>query len=394
MVKILLFDVDGVLIKPIGYRKAYFDTCAWIIEQTGMDASLPGKDIPALFESYGVTSEWDMLALTMSILMESFCQQTGWVILSGTVAEMLLELSARQYPKVEVNYRQSIQQLSDLFHLGDIPSLAVYQHCQPNHFACLNQQALLEDILCHTRSVQQCFITSLFQNFVLGKDQYQENYRLPARLNCESYLRTYDQALISPKWTDWIRSADHDPAYQFAALTARPSLGPRMSDSGDFWDYSPEAELALDVIKLPELCLMGYGRLQFIAADLGTHADSLIKPSPFHALAAIFAILSGSEKQGLQIAAAFVKDATRASLNALLEAKKIVLSDAMEIAVFEDSQGGVRSVLGAVEMLQNAGILVTARIFGVTENVDKIQSLNAVGATVFSIINEALEAYI
>ena len=60
------------------------------------------------------------------------------------------------------------------------------------------------------------------------------------------------------------------------------------------------------------------------------------------------------------------------------------------ISVFEDTPGGLASVINAGKVLKNAGILVDIRALGVTREKTKKIALESQGAKVFPDINAAL----
>jgi hypothetical protein len=86
-----------------------------------------------------------------------------------------------------------------------------------------------------------------------------------------------------------------------AAFTARPSAPPREIESPPL-GYAPEAEIALDLVALPDIPLISFGRLQYLGEQRGYDPEVLVKPSPVQALAGISAALTGDEWSALQAA--------------------------------------------------------------------------------------------
>jgi FMN phosphatase YigB (HAD superfamily) len=69
--KILLFDMDGVLLESHGYHLALQETVRRMALALGFwDASLSSNDIAA-FEAGGITSEWDVAAISTALLLET-----------------------------------------------------------------------------------------------------------------------------------------------------------------------------------------------------------------------------------------------------------------------------------------------------------------------------------
>lgn len=66
---LLLLDVDGVLVHPLGYRdalRATVDHFAGRMGQTVVDIT---DDEIAVFEACGITNEWDSGAICVSALL-------------------------------------------------------------------------------------------------------------------------------------------------------------------------------------------------------------------------------------------------------------------------------------------------------------------------------------
>ena len=381
--RILLFDIDGVLVKPFGYRKAYFETCKWIIGQGNLQINLPAEDIPALFESFGVTSEWDMLSITASIMLDSVLEENQISLESDKLEQALLELASIEKNWIEIDFRQHIQSISSTYNSHEIPSIGLLK--SGRKYLTNIPDKILKDMLEDTRSAHNTLITRVFQNLVLGTKTFQETYQLEPLIDCNSYLRTFDSPLLSAQIKDLLDQQKKSGEVLFAALTARPSLQPRDAKTIGSVNFSPEAELALDVIGMPDMPLIGYGRLQYIEQFVDMNADLLIKPDPFHALAAIFSLLANSESSGLEAA---IETQKTKKLPQWVHDK---IDNPLSICVFEDSQGGIRSVISAAKLLQQLGINTSTKLYGITNNKDKKQTLENLDAVIFPDINDALK---
>ncbi|HAD05709.1 MAG TPA: hypothetical protein DCE76_00960, partial [Anaerolineaceae bacterium] len=69
MVNIFLLDIDGVLVKPGGYRTALHRTIAFFLQQLELPENFNlTEDEIGNFEAHGITSEWDMIPLTFASL--------------------------------------------------------------------------------------------------------------------------------------------------------------------------------------------------------------------------------------------------------------------------------------------------------------------------------------
>ena len=146
--------------------------------------------------------------------------------------------------------------------------------------------------------------------------------------------------------------------------------------------YSPEAELALDVVGLSAAPLVGYGQVCQLAELSGHSPEEMVKPSPVQALAAIGAALERGD-----------------TLPALLGAERLFFKgDAsfyhglppLEVHIFEDAAGGVRAVRQACALLVKAGLEVTVLAWGISANVDKVATLRQAGADIYSDVNQAI----
>lgn len=126
--------------------------------------------------------------------------------------------------------------------------------------------------------------------------------------------------------------------------------------------YAPEAELALDLVGMKGVPLIAFGKLEYIAAQHQLDPATLVKPSPFQALAGILAAWTGEELSALK--AAYNWHST-----GMLNGRFSVLPKSFELIVVEDTMGGIRSVRAAGEILQKAGFDITVRVFGLTSGI-------------------------
>ena len=211
---------------------------------------------------------------------------------------------------------------------------------------------LRKNLLTDTRNVRNSHTMRVFQHYTLGSEKFMETYDLPAELETESFLLTHDRPMINHE----IRTRLLHPNHRLAVFTGRPCAPPReVRDSHN--GYAPEAELALELVGLPDIPLIGYGRLDYLAKQHGLDAATLLKPSPVQALAAIVAAFSGEEWTAVQAAADW--QAT-GRLNGVFSR----LPSSFELIVVEDTMGGIKSTLKAGEILQRAGKEITIQTLG------------------------------
>lgn len=370
--RILLFDLDGVLVNPLGYRAALRASVNHFRAQWGWQPdTLPEEEI-ALFEAHGITSEWDMLPLILASQLE----QTA---LEGARLPMSLPTGADggpPAPRKRAALRARLGTLQTNLHPGEHPSQAALRLNLFPHLPRPLQNALLAN----TRHIQNSQTTRVFQHFVLGDSGYAQTYGKAAEFPSPSLLREKDQPLLSTEWRAPLIAEHAAQRLYYAAITARPSLPPRgiVPPLG----FPPEAELALACIGLPQMPLIGYGRLQYLAQQVGGEAEQFLKPSPVQALAAILAALGEPENRALF-------DALTIEREKRLNHRLAAFGD-YEIVVFEDSPGGIRAGLQATARLRDLGVAAHFTGYGITTNPDKLRVLENLGARVFPSINEAL----
>jgi len=181
-----------------------------------------------------------------------------------------------------------------------------------------------------------------------------KTYDLPAEIETDSLLQRYDQSNID----DTIREKLRQPGVHLTAFTARPSAPPREVEAPNL-GYAPEAEIALDLVGLPDVPLISFGKLQYLGAQRGYDPETLLKPSPVQALAAIAAAPMGNEWASLQAACDWYE--TGQLTGVLAE-----LPRSLDIYIVEDTLGGVRSARAAAEILGKAGLDVTIHAYGLT----------------------------
>jgi len=345
MKRIILLDVDGVLVQPGGYRAALRATVKRFIGDFKIE-----EDLLTEFERRGISSEWDMSPLIIAAYWEDLFSHRYIDPLSADV-------------KVAAHNLKSLSQLWAEPELLSIPEFELVAGQYPAetafHAGCFRSipEELRKNLLLDTRSIQKSATMQTFQHFTLGSKTYSETYQLSAEFDAESSLLAVDRSNIS----DEIRERLYHPDHHLAAFTARPSgipVGINESSLG----YAPEAELALDLVGMKDIPLMAFGKLEYIATQHGLMPSTLVKPSPFQALAATLAAWTRDELSALHAA----YDWHRAGK---LNGKFAELPKDFELIVVEDTMGGIRSVRTAGEIFRQAGFDVTVRTLGLTSGI-------------------------
>jgi hypothetical protein len=342
MTKIILLDIDGVLVQPGGYRAALRATVNHFIDPY---FEIDEETLTEL-EQRGISSEWDMAPLLLASYWDSILAEQSMQALPEEVSAAAHEINRQR--KVEVPRRLSVPSF-DLV-AGQYPAQTAFQ---AGCFLSI-PSPLRKNLLTQTRSVLASHTMRIFQHFTLGSKKFSATYDLSAELETESFLLTHDTSKINEE----IRSKLLQPDHHLAAFTARPSAPPR-EIAGSFPGYAAEAELALELVNLKDIPLIAFGKLEYLASQYQLDPAALLKPSPVQALAATLAAWTGEEWASLQAA-----DQWReiGKLNGGFEQ----LPKTFELMVVEDTMGGIRSVRAAGGILQAAGFNVAVRALGLT----------------------------
>jgi hypothetical protein len=224
---------------------------------------------------------------------------------------------------------------------------------QAGYFSSI-PMALRMSLMHRSRDVRSSHTMRIFQHYTLGSQAYQQTYDLPVEIETESLLRKYDQPNIDEEVRDKLRQS----GAHLAAFTARPSAPPREIEAPPL-GYAPEAEIALELVGLPDIPLISFGRLQYLGEGRGYDPEILLKPSPVQALAGIAAALTRDERSALQASCDWYE--TGKLTGPLAELPK-----SFEVSIVEDTLSGIRSVVAAGEILQKAGLDVTVHTYGLT----------------------------
>ncbi len=379
---VLLFDVDGVLIHPVGYKAALRDTVRHFTSLMGLPDYAPTEDEIAVFEACGITNEWDSGAICVSTLLNAaLVADPG--LRRATLDETLAAIQGAR-PRLErPDYAALARRILDTTPDQDSVPAARY-------LALLSERAnagwlpllaaLLADV--YTTATPT---TSVFQAHTLGSARYTATYGAPPPIQRPSYLAEYDTPLLSAGSRERLLAWSRQPGHGAAIFTARPSLPPAGEPDSPANGYAPEAELAMERIGLDgQLPLVGQGRVAWLAHRRGRGAAAYIKPSPVQALAAIGAAISGDERAALWAAAALAEDGRLEDPLASLRGQHV------SVTVFEDATGGIRAVQTAVRLLREAGLDVHPRAIGVSSHPDKRAALAPLAERVVDDVNAGL----
>ncbi len=385
--EIFLLDLDGVLIRPGGYRAAVRASMSYLLDRLGLDLSAPGDDVAALFESQGVTSEWDMVSILLALVLNAAGNHLNCPLPALPLEDVLDWISMQDTRGFRFDFAAAVRALSGAVPAGGLPMAAMQavlaENAYPALFARLDHQPFVSELFNPARAVDNSLPTRLVQNYVLGHRVFEQTYRLPAPDESASLLVELDSPALSPGISAELRSRWRSGQLYLAAFTARPSLPPRGSNE-PLQGYSPEAEMALSLVKLEEIPIMGYGRLQWLARQVGGVPDEYLKPAVEQPLSAAYAALTGREAEALLWAVQAARGVSSAPGHPF--------PAHLHLHVFEDSPIGLTGGRSAALVLQRLGVTVQLHLWGVTTVPEKEAALLAAGAQrIFHDVNAAVQ---
>lgn len=382
--KVFIFDIDGVLVEPGGYRESTRATVDYFAERMGFGDLYPGEDVIALFESHSITSEWDSIPIILAAAIDRVLEAHPGVDLPGTFAEAVQAVRRLNPVRPDVDYERLISRIAAAPPSTYIMAHRVLALCGPDVqeplLPRLSGHPLLDDLLGNTREVLGCPVTRIFQQFVLGSAAFERKYGVRGDLQTPSLIARWDRPLLDPDLREemlalWRRGDLHLTAY-----TARP-CGLDGVATPPLLPYSPEAEMALANVGLQDIPLMGYGFVYYLAEQAGRTPDAFVKPSPVQALGAIGAALRREPIPAI---------ASAERLFSRGEADFFRDFPPLEVHVFEDSAGSIRGTREAARCLTEHGVPAEVHAWGVARNPVKVRALEAAGVQVFASVNEAI----
>lgn len=367
---ILLFDMDGVLLRSKGYYRGLQAAIKLLGQNLGIARPGVSMEQIARLESCGIYHIWDHMAVFSALLLIHTWPQTPQAripTLLDPAPDAFLDIP-------DIDFASAIQKLD----AGQAYSMAQINDLLQSLQAGLNasQKAYLDLLFQTSQQIYRSPVIPIMQEFVLGSQQFSQIYALPSQLNTPSYPQLYDQAALSKRHhkqlLSWLNSENHHAAI----FTNRPSSAPE-----DFFG-TPEAEIGAQTIGLQDLPMIGAGALAWLAHKNKAPTQSFNKPNPVHALAAMQAALGRPIEQCLNTAFSLVKDAQPKHEDWQ------VFSNASLFA-FEDSKAGLASVQKACQLLSSRGIHIDARLIGISGQADKINALLEIADQVYADINES-----
>ncbi|BBB48741.1 hypothetical protein [Pelolinea submarina] len=351
---LLIFDMDGVLLEPLGYHHALQETVRLAGEACGFsDVRLNAAQI-ARFEALGISSEWHSSALCMAwmALQKEFApdsQSPDW--------ERLAAVFQRQ-PQADSPIRRG--------------AAALVQVGQEQGVSAEHATTLMRE--CESLQTSPTF--NWFQELVLGSAAFERIYGKAGQLNTDSYLEKYDRKLLEPAWAGRVADWARQPGCGAGIMTSRPSDGPQG------YAQEPDGGLGAELVGLGELPLIGNGEMRWLAEKLGVTVAEVKKPAAMHALAALLAAGGWPLERSLDYLAGGFPHMRREDLAWL---------DGSTVIVVEDTISGLLAMRAAGALLEEIDVRVRVRNVGVATDAAKVAALEGMGAQVFVDVNCALD---
>lgn len=368
MKEILLLDMDGVLLEPHGYHRALQKTVRLVGESLGYRTLVLEQEFIFRFEAVGITSEWDSSAICLGLMLKALWLQG----MKTEIPRQLGDRSEEGYEPPRPDWGAFFGALDETSPAQDPleKALCVLQGNLPTH-----RQRELAQLLERAHEVHRSLTHRTFQELVLGSKIFAKTYGLSPHLDTAGYLSTHDHPTLSPSQTKALQKI-LTKNRKAVIFTNRPSLPPGREFG------TPEAELGAQIVGLESLPLVGYGDMLWAAENHDLNVNQCRKPSPVHALAALLTADGMEKRSALGFSTRMIHQRQRDPVWGRLEGAHAY--------VFEDTPAGVKSLLNAQRVLDDAGVQLN--VFPVGIAVDKVKgaALSHLGAAVYPDLPSAL----
>lgn len=383
---VFLFDIDGVLVQPGGYRRAVQATLDHFTRRMGLDSQVLSEETVSTFEAHNITSEWDIVPLCLAAILAGFQALYPGVRLPAELYPACDALRAYGVSAPQVDFQALARRLGAAFQqeltFSDLALLLNQPDSQDPPFPHLRGHPLLQALLGGTRDVFTSVTTRTFQQFVLGREMYQAMFALPFEIDGhgDSYLRVYDRPALSAGLRDELLGLWRSGKLHLAVYTLRPS-SLRSEVPARALSYAPEADIALKDSGLDGVPLVGFGQVNRLAELTGAALRHIVKPSPIQALGAIGAAVCRDEIQALLAARVWVDQGDSAFFERF---------PPLDVHIFEDSAGSILGVRRAVELLVGIGVPARLYAWGISQSQAKTAALRSASAEVCEDVDKAV----
>lgn len=384
---LFLFDLDGVLVYPGGYKAALQATIDHFAVQMGQQLVGLTIDEIAEFEACGITNEWDSSVMCVSTMLVDILLRRPELGRDFPGPEdfgsLALAIRSNGASTKRPDFVSVAREVSMRTPPGAPPTETIDRVVRERAGGRFG--AILDELLGDIYSIQTP-TTRILQHFTLGSERFRQTYGLEPELETTSMLITHDTPIISQEMLRKLMERIEPGKPGMAIYTARPSLPPPGAPlTATQGNYSPEADLAAELLGLSGRApLIAGGAMTWLAALRGRAPADYIKPSPVQALAAIGAACSGQIIGALEAAARVVEE------DRIDEPLMLLAKEPTQVVVFEDAKGGIQATRRAVELLSQAGMPVSCVAVGVAEETTKRQALAEVADRVVDNVNDGL----
>lgn len=396
---IILFDLDGVLLQSGGYIAAMNATINFISNKLGLGDQAPDLDIHHLFESQGISSEWDMTAICLAVIFERIARVTPIENFPHSIQDVFEGETLQSTLREKIEYTEVVSQLKTHLLYGKPPAesvlIAERVTKSTNFFPLLRETLLFDELLEDSQNLDKNLVTRLIQNHVIGDRLFEKIFDTNAVVITSPYLETYDQVLVSEETKQQIIDLHSRDEVNSCIFTARPSIPPDKCQAEGVY-FCPEAEMGITLVGLDRIPHIGFGNLQSWAVFNGISPFALLKPNPLQAITAVFTSQGMGECEAIEMASRLVDIDGQPNLVAANDQNEIhkILPEEFTLVVFEDIVNGLRAVKNARDIFSKMGFTIDVLYYGIAQELSKAKTLSSFGAQVFPNINFAYQDFL
>jgi len=370
---ILLFDMDGVLIRSKGYYTSLQTSIKLIGQALGIkNAELNMDDISKL-EAAGIFHIWDHLTyFSITLLLHSWKENPDLRI------PFEIKSAKKDHCEIPViNFREYTKDLKP-GHLYSLAEFTEFIREENNHLDSI-QRTYIDWLVDSSREIYISPVLPIMQEFILGSDRFDQTYNQSSQLDVMSFPEQLDLPALSRENFDHLQYWLGEEEHHAAIFTSRPNLPPDKEYFG-----TPEAEIGAKITNLGNLPIIGAGSLDWMADKDQVPVRSYNKPNPVHALAAMQAAVGRDIKTSLRNAVNLTSQPRNSQFAS--EWQKI---KGATVYVFEDSLGGLMSAQEAAQILSDAEIPIQLELIGISHQPDKTKSLLEISGEIYFDINSS-----
>lgn len=346
---IIAVDVDGVLIDPIAYRQAINKTINYFAEKLAINPEgftlddenkTFGRNM-GHFEANGIHDPWDVSAIIVSLMR---LKKEGVNISCGEALKIYSENPDKKAHPPEVMLNEIKTRYEEKISKEAFDEIG--QH------------------LATTRDASKNIITGVFQEYILGKELFEKTYGKKSLTNAlESLIHTEDRSLINFSGLDTLNQIKTKGG-KIVVYTGRPGLPPSDALRKRSDGYSPEAELAIEKSYVDAIGPVTMGSMEWLGRETNNSVESLTKPNPTQAIAAILSALKGvTDARVLMATYEWDKNGKiPEEIQDIIENKKKKI---LRIVVIEDSLSGIIAFVNAKKLFDNVNLKINITTIGV-----------------------------